>query len=199
MTHTTTWPKKGFIQNLIKGDAMIENWYNLYKIACSDRLIKESWSKLKPKEYGRRLEEIGWELFRNNEGHIEAYAPNGINSVTYADHKSNWERHMNYGRIRNQLLKESPDLEFVWESPFEIPNNYNYMTLRIEGDKTSEPQVETRYFDDMHDVDTDMILIQDGNAWKSVALIVPETREIMFADEKVKKYKPQSKITFRYI
>jgi len=178
------------------------SWYKDFKLSFLLNFAANGSASLSPTEYERRLEAIGWRIVGpNSEGHKYAYAPDGINSVRYVPHKSNWDRHMHHGLYERELKGVSPGLAFVWKNPFRIPHGFNPITLKIE--KVEELPYEDKklYYWDLfskYNNQLERVEILDNGEWKVPALLADDMPYIMFRDESDQSYKPNEQISLRY-
>lgn len=146
------------------------------------------------KDYGRRLEAIGWKLHINHNGHYEYLAPPYDKSKMICFSPNNWDRH--WQLQKTDLRKISPDLDFVWKTPFIIPENYNPLTLKIEENANTELKVK---FLELARFDLNDIEILYNGQWLKPLDIDYSTFEIMFNNSEVIAYNHNSILTIRQI
>jgi hypothetical protein len=105
------------------------NWYQKYKESTQHVIIAGKGSYLARKEFEKRLRAIGWDLSEANDGDYMAKAPDGITKLTVVS-LHNWDR--NWMKPKQHLLRQNPDLEFLFDPIFIIPNNFNVQTQKLE-------------------------------------------------------------------
>lgn len=78
-----------------------------------------------------RLSKLGWRI-QSNGTHRLCKSPDGEGTINFS--VNNWDK--NWRLVASDLRRRSrpggyADLDFVWHSPFVIPNNFNYATQSI--------------------------------------------------------------------
>jgi hypothetical protein len=158
-----------------------------------------------PGEYEERLTALGWRIEPSG-SHRTAYAPDGIGKVTWT--VNNWEK--NWHQIARDLLRFAKGgrgaggypLEFVWQTPFRIPTNFDYKTQTIT--KTAPAPTSQKVMVSKLLADPSAIQgqeVQWGDEWKRVELADHGNDgvsiEVMFDDGTTIKLPMQQTITLR--
>jgi len=180
----------------------ISNWINIGKKAGWLK-TSSNYHYFPAEEFMERMKSLGWKKTGQNVSHMYFLAPNGMRIMLSIN---NWDRHWRLKKkdLRNELKKftggeeVATDLDFLFDTPFEIPPNYNFKTCRLEK-KKFRYELKQTVFNSLAKYDLKDIEIQIKGQWLKPEIIDFSTFEIAFNNEDVYQFKPNSVITIRYL
>ncbi len=166
-------------------------------------ILLEGADYIDDKEYRKRLKAIGW-TWEQNGSHWMGLSPDGLGKVTFSE--NNWYRNWNViaQDLRQRAISPTQgykDLDFVWKTPFEIPENFDITTQTILKPENS-PGKEELVAKLMHNPENlTNKQIRVGDRWKHVNLAThsPNGREleVMFDDDSIMTFNMMKTITVR--
>ena len=150
-------------------------------------------------EYIRRMMSIGWEV-KDSGSHKTLFSP--INPETgrrtiVGFSSNNWDK--NWKKQRQDLRRalESRDMDFIFESPFLVPDNFNIYTLKLEDGDEAEDNVFKAYFNQLPSLPIDKIQVYYNGQWKDVEDYDFQDSSIMFSDLSIGTFTPSEEIKMR--
>jgi len=156
------------------------------------------------KDYCNRLKKLGWTEIQNG-SHVFLFAPKDPNTGKAAisdtskaeaqvrfSKNANWE--VNFRKQVQDLKKISKDLDFVWETPFVIPDGFNPYTLKIEEkEKKKENTENSIYFYQFPQLQEKVKVFFNGE-WKVPVDFDYAEMLIMFNDGSLGEFRPDEPI-----
>ena len=162
-----------------------------YKISLETRIAQKS-QYIKPNEIIRRLLLLEWRKTRDDGDHASLYPPFEMGrSSGLTISRNNWEK--NWRQVRRDLIQNYPDMRFVWDSKFEIPENFNPLTCAIEEEIQPQIKSETMTFYQLAPQSEKYKVLVDG-VWKQILDVDYASREIMFDDLSIKEFRPKEEV-----
>jgi len=176
------------------------NWYKTAQIYDYDQA--SNWYKLAAQYIDReilenRLRAIGWNMDEQRDGDYMAFAPDGIVKLTMVS-KHNWEKSWIWAK--KHLIRQNPDLDFVFDRTFVIPDHFDMLTQKIQEPSQPIPQTKTIPFNQLPNHLIFNFELQTQNGWQSVSDIDYTNKEILLNNNDVIQFdKLTSPVNIRHL
>jgi hypothetical protein len=156
------------------------------RIGIAGGWIKEA-SMISLRELERRLLDLGWTERMSDDDHIFFSSPHapGQRPATQTTGIVDYER--NWHEVKKDFVRQRPDLQFVWKSPFVIPENFDLQTQSIRRDTIPERRYEYRNLKKAYELPRDPkgyeILI--GDQWRVIEEVDQASNEMITPEGEV--------------
>jgi len=166
------------------------NWYAKYKISKTENELLRFAVYISREEFERRLEKIGWNLENKNPGDYIAFSPDGKTKLTIVS-EHNWEK--SWRKAKQHLRAQNQDLDFLFDSAFIIPKEFNVSTQKIE--KTKEKEIKIVPFIQLN---TNNMQAKHNDDFVDIIDIDYTNRQVLLEDETILTFQsPSSMIEVR--